>query len=268
MKRKQFKYALITGASMNLGKAFALECAGRGMGLVLVALPKQGLADLAKEIEAQKGVPVTIIEGDLTDPKTFTTIGEVLKSKSISVDLLVNNAGIGFVGPFMNRPLAESEATVNVNIMGFMRLTHLIVEAAPEGKNLQILNVASLGAAFPMPTMAVYSATKSFVLSLSLALRTELARKAGVSTLCPNTIRTTQAVKEYIEKFGLLAQLACLTPERIAHEAVDGASRNKDIIIPGRFNRLLNAAGAIVPRKLAMKAIQGAWGGFEEKETK
>jgi uncharacterized protein len=262
MPRKDFSYALITGASLGLGRAFARECAARGMGLVLVALPGSGLPELARELEREHGIPVNAIEADLTEASALKALADLIQSDSLELDILVNNAGIGFVGPFVSRPIDEQEAVIRLNALALVQITRLFLDSAGERRGLRILNVASLGASFPMPNLAVYSATKSFVLSYSLALRAELSGRVGVSVLCPNAMRTTKEVEDYVERFGLLARLACLAPERVAREALDGAIANRAVIVPGAFNRALAAAGRIVPRRLAMRAIGTAWGGF------
>lgn len=233
----------------------------------MVALPESGLAELALELERRRGVPVKAIEADLTEASALLAIEDLVEAESLELDLLVNNAGIGFVGPFMSRPVDEHESVIRLNALALVRITRLFLDSARGRRGLRILNVASLGASFPMPSLAVYSATKSFVFSYSLALRAELAGRVGVSVLCPNAMRTTGAVEDYVARFGPLARLACLAPERVAREALDGALANRAVIVPGAFNRALAAAGRIVPRNLAMRAIGSAWGGFAGGEA-
>jgi hypothetical protein len=254
------RWALITGASMGLGRAFARECAARGMNLLLVALPGEGLPELGASIAREAGVSAEWLEADLREPATLERITSLIRSRDLG--LLVNNAGIGGVGLFMDRPLEHHEATVCLNVLALMRLTRLVAAEFGRGKNCRILNVASLGAFYPMPTLSVYSATKSFVLDFSLALRAELAGSVGVSVLCPNAIRTTSAVGDYVDGFGLVSRMACMSPEKIARIALDGVARGKAVIVPGRFNGLLAALSRLVPTALVMKAIRHYWGGF------
>jgi short-subunit dehydrogenase len=236
------------------------------MNLLLVALPGGGLPELAAAIARDAGVAARWLELDLTESGSIESIVALIRSEGIEVELLVNNAGVGGVGLFMDRPLEHHEATVNVNILALMRLTRHMVAEFGGRKGCRILNVASLGSLYPMPTLAVYSATKSFVLDFSLALRAELSGSVSVSALCPNAFATTGAVDEYAAKFGLASRLACLSAERIARIAVDGTLRGKAVIVPGGFNKVLAALSRFVPRGLVMLAVRHYWGGFAEAE--
>jgi uncharacterized protein len=254
--------ALVTGASLGLGRAFAHECAARGMDLLLVALPGGGLPELSASIARETEVAVEWLEADLTESATLGKILSLIRSKGLEIELLINNAGLGGVGLFMDYPLEHHEATVHLNILALMRLTRLIVAEFGGRRTCNILNVASLGSFYPMPTLSVYSATKSFVFDFSLALRAELAGSVGVSVLCPNAFKTTSAVDEYVENFGLVSRLACLPPAKIARIALDGVARGKAVIVPGRFNRSLAALSRFAPRALVMRTIRHYWGGF------
>jgi short-subunit dehydrogenase len=254
--------ALITGASLGLGRALVHECAARGMRLVLVALPGSGLPELGAQIARDRGVTVDWLEADLTESATLDSLAAMIRSKGLEIDLLINNAGVGSVGAFKDSGPESHEATINLNILALVRLTRLLLPELEARKRGRILNVASLGSFYPMPTLSVYSATKSFVLEFSLALREELAGSVMVSVLCPNTIRTTNAVNEYVDRLGLLPRLACLTPERIARVALDGVIHGTAVIIPGFFNRTLAAVSRLMPRALIMRIIRRYWGGF------
>jgi uncharacterized protein len=259
--------ALVTGASLGLGKAFAVECAARGMDLFLVALPGEGLTELGSAIERDTGARVECLEADLTEKSTLERLMALIESRGLEVELLVNDAGLGGVGRFMDQSLEHHEATVELNALALMRLTRLMIEARRGEGELRILNVASLGSYYPMPTLSVYSATKGFVFDFSLALRAELAPEVSVSVLCPNAFATTKAVEDYVSGLGPLARLACLSPERIAREALDGTFRGKAVIVPGLFNKALGLLSHVVPRGLVMKAILHFWGGFGEDEN-
>jgi uncharacterized protein len=258
--------ALITGASMGLGRALARECASRGFDLFLVALPGSGLPDAAASMAREYGASVEWLEADLTDESTIDAILDRIRAERIDVRLLINNAGIGGVGLFMDLSLAHHEATVRLNALALMSLTGRVVSEFARSGALRVLNVASLGALYPMPTLAVYSATKSFVLDFSLALRAELAPAVRVSVLCPNAIKTNQCVDDYVEGLGLASRLACMAPEDIARIALDGVERDKAVIVPGRFNRALAAVSRFVPRSIVMRTIKRYWGGFAERD--
>ena len=145
--------ALITGASQGLGRALAEECAGRGMDLVLVALPQTGLCDVASILARAYGVRIETVEADLTDPRTPRAIDTLMRAKGYDVDTLVNNAGIGFTSPFAQSSEEQNECTVQLNVAGLVSLTQQMLPGAAAAQRAWILNVASLGAFFPMPSM-------------------------------------------------------------------------------------------------------------------
>ena len=255
------KRVLITGASMGLGRALARECAHRGMRLFLAALPDSGLPALAGELEGEYGVETSWLEGDLTEAATLERLRTRIEAEGLDIDLLINNAGIGTPGHFLDHSLEYHEATIELNTLSLVRLVRLLLPGLRR-RNAAILNVASLGAFFPMPTMPIYAATKSFVLHFSLALREELGGAVGVSVLCPNAIRTTPDVNRYIDNLGPLARWACFTPECIARAALDGVSRNRAVIVPGTVNRIIASLSPVVPRALINRTIRHYWGTF------
>ncbi len=255
------KRALITGASMGLGRALARECASRGMRLFLVALPGSGLSELAEELNVEFGVETAWLEGDLTEAATLERLRSRIEAEALDIDLLINNAGIGTPGHFLDHSLEYHEATIELNALALVRLVRLFLPDLRR-RNASILNVASLGAFFPMPTMPIYAATKSFVLHFSLALREELGGTVGVSVLCPNAIRTTPDVNRYIDNLGPLARRACFTPECIARSALDGVARNRAVIVPGAVNRVIAFISQVVPRALINRTIRHYWGTF------
>lgn len=255
------RWALITGASMGLGRAFAEECARRGMRLFLVALPNSGLPELATELAKEYGTETRWLEGDLTKQETLERLRDRILSDGIGVDLLVNNAGIGTPGTFMDHSLEYHEATIELNALALVRLIRFFLPELRKRK-ASILNVASLGAFFPMPMMPIYSATKSFVLHFSLALREELGGAVGVSVLCPNAIRTTDEVNLYIDNLGFIARHACFTPECVARAGIDGVARNRAVIVPGAINQVVAMLAHIAPRRLINTTIRYYWGTF------
>lgn len=254
--------ALITGASMGLGEAFARLCARRGMDLLLVALPGSGLPALARELAEERGVDVAFLEADLTQESTIARIAQMLRDKGFALSLLVNNAGIGEPGSFTRFPLAYHDDTIALNVTALTRLCRLAVAEFGDRRGCGILNVSSLGSLYPMPGMAVYAGTKSYVRCFSLALREELEGKVSVSTLCPNAFVTTPDSAAYIAGCGLAARLACLSAERIAREGLDGLARGKAIVYPGFFNAVLAGLSRFTPRALYCAAVRRYWGGF------
>jgi short-subunit dehydrogenase len=254
--------ALITGASQGLGKALADECAAKRMDLFLVALPESGLPQVAQRISSEWDVEVDWLEIDLTQQDATDRLLAALERTGFEVDLLVNNAGIGTIGLFGESPLAGHEAVIDLNVLALVRLTHRLIPTLLRQRAAYILNVASLGAFFPMVSLPVYSATKSFVLTFTLALREELRGLIGVGALCPNTIRNDRATEDYVDRLFFVCRQACLYPSQIARAAIDGLLRGKAIIVPGFVNKLLRVIGPFVPRALVAMTIRNLWGGF------
>jgi len=261
------RHALVTGSSQGLGRALAEECASRGMNVFLVALPGSGLADVAQGISERWNVRARWLEADLTEDDACNRLLEALDRDAFPVDLLVNNAGIGSIGTFADSPLSGHESVMCLNMLALTRLTHRMIPQLAGRANAHILNVASLGAFFPMVSLPVYSATKSFVLTFSLALHEELRGSIGVGTLCPNTIRNDKATEEYVDQLPLLCRQACLYPSEIARAGVDGLLRGKSIIVPGFINKILRVIGPVVPRSLVTLAVRRLWGGFRDEAT-
>ena len=259
--------ALVTGASQGLGKAIAEECAGRGMSLFLVALPEGGLPQVAQRIAAEHGVRVEWLEIDLTRDDAPDMLLDALERTGFAADLLVNNAGIGTIGTFAESSLAGHEAVMRLNMLALARLTHRLIPALSRREGARILNVASLGAFFPMISLPVYSATKSFVLTFSLALREELRGTISVGTLCPNTIRNDRATNEYVDRLPFFCRWACLYPAEIARAGIHGLLRGRAIIVPGALNKVLRVVGPLVPRTLVTGVIRTLWGGFTAETT-
>ena len=261
--------ALITGASQGLGRALAEECAGQGMDLILAALPGSGLPEVARILQLAYGVRIETVEMDLAAADGPEKLCERVRRTGFSVDMLVNNAGVGFARGFSETSSLQNETTIQLNVGALVRLTHIMLPGLLRQRRAWILNVASLGAYFPMPSMPVYSSTKSFVLSFSLVLREEL-RGSGVSlsVLCPNGIRTNRGCRELIETQGWAGMATCQYPDEVARAAIAGLYRKKAVIVPGLVNKALRRASAFIPRTLYMRVISRRWGTGQEKPSR
>jgi len=261
MTRDRARCVLITGASQGLGRAFAEECAGRGMELVLVALPETGLKEVARILERAHQVRIEAIETDLTQPDAPRAIATACRARGFDVDTLINNAGVGFTSRFAQSSAEQNEATIQLNVAALVRLTQEMLPALQQRQRAWVLNVASVGAFFPMPSMPVYSSTKIFVFTFSRLLRAELRGTGiGVSVLCPNGIRTNRHAREMIERQGWAGKATCRFPDEVARTGLSGLYRGTGVIIPGVVNRLLIGASPFVPQGLYMRVISRRWG--------
>jgi len=267
MKHATPRCALITGASQGLGRAFAEECAGRGMDLLLVALGDTGLPETARILQRAHGVRIEAVEMDLIDPEAPRRLLDLAESKGFAVDVLINNAGVGFTSTFEDSSPWQNEASIQLNVATLVRLTQLMLprlRARPAG---WILNVASLGAFYPMPSMPVYSSTKSFVYSFSMLLRNELrGSPVSLSVLVPNGIRTNRLCRQLIDRQGWAGKITCQYPDEVARAGLNGLFRGKGMIVPGRVNRVLRGVSPFVPRALYAGVISRRWG-TEKKRT-
>ncbi len=189
------KFTLITGASKGLGKAYAEELAVRGSNLVLVARTKDALETLAASLRRDHGVRVEVIQADLADMSAPERIMEELDRLGVDLDLLVNNAAVGYSGGFFTRPIVEELTPVSVNVYSLVALTHLLGRRMVARGSGGIINVGSNGGFQPGPFNATYGATKAFVLMFSEAVAEEI-KGSGVRMMVANPGATATAFFE------------------------------------------------------------------------
>jgi uncharacterized protein len=253
--------ALVTGASSGIGAAIAKELASRGHAVALVARREERLRSLATEIESEFQVPAETIVCDLSDPAERERLVEELRGRGRTVEVLVNNAGFGLQADFATSPRERVLEMVRVNVEAVVDLTSLLLPAMLERARGNVINIASIGAFQPLPGSAVYAATKSFVLSFSEAIRTEL-RGSGVSVtaVCPGPIRT-----EFTDVAGVggiedrTPGAVWMSAEDLARHAVDGAEHDRRVVVPGVLNRASALAGQHSPRSVALPLISRFW---------
>lgn len=262
-------YCLITGASQGLGKAFAEQFAKRKRNLLLVSLPESGLDEVAGSIAERWAVDVKNFEIDLTEGGSVPRLAEYIRSSNIAIDTLVNNAGIGSSGAFHHIDIERSGKILDLNIKALIQLTYLMLPELKTHARAYILNVASLAAFYPMPYMAVYAATKVFVLNFTQALREELDGSGITATaLCPGGIATNDACGKRIDAQGFFGRISCFSAEHIAEKAIRSMLRSRPIVIPGITNRLLRFLGTYFPKSFVIKVIGSRFGKEDMLEYK
>jgi hypothetical protein len=245
--QQPWKTALVTGASAGIGEAFARQLAAGGTGLVLVARRADRLAGLADELGAG-GVEVEVVAADLTDRADLARVGERVADPERPVDLLVNCAGVGASGPFVDGDLDTCHQMIDLNVSALVDLTHAALPAMQGRGRGWILNVSSLGGHAPGPSFAVYSATKAFVTSFSESLFEEL-RGTGVhiTVVCPGATKTEFAEiagTEADDLPGFLQQSA----EEVVAEALAATAAGKAVRVTGMVNRVSAAFTTVLPR--------------------
>ncbi len=244
-------YTLITGASEGFGRALALECARRGMNLVLVALPGPELHSLSQFIQKNFAVKVIAIEKDLSIAGNCVELFKNVTTLNLKVNILINNAGIGNTHLFSDGSISFYQKQVQLNVMATTLLTRLFLDSLEKNGPSYILNVGSLCSFFFLAKKQVYGATKSFIYFFSKSLRNELAgSNVHVSVICPGGMNTNLSVTMVNKKMSWLSQLAVMNPENVAPIAIDGLLRQKEVIIPGRINKLFLLLNTVIPAYL------------------
>jgi uncharacterized protein len=246
------KVALVTGASAGLGAEFARQLSKRGHRLVLAARRKDRLEVLAKELGDARAVTI-----DLSKADAAAKLMADLEAHGETVDLLVNNAGFGLIGRFAELDARRERQMIDLNIGTLADLCRAVAPGMIEQKSGGIINVASTAAFQPGPKMAVYFATKAFVLSLTEALHEEL-RPHGihVTCLCPGPTRTEFGDVAGFGGNGLFDRVAMESPE-VVKAGLQGLDSNKAVVVPGLVNKVTANSGRFAPRSVVRK-IAGA----------
>ena len=246
------KVALITGASAGLGVDFARQLSARGHRLVLVARRKDRLDALAEELGNARALAI-----DLSKANAATKVMADLEAAGEEVEVLINNAGFGLIGRFAKRDPKQLRRMIDLNVGALTDLCRAVAPRMIERKSGSILNVASTAAFQPGPNMAVYFATKAFVLSMSEALHEELKpHGVRVTCLCPGPTRTEFGEVAGFGGSGLFERVAMESP-RVVEIGLKALDRNKAVVVAGALNRIGAASTRFAPRAVVRK-IAGA----------
>lgn len=251
-------WALVTGASRGIGYELARVLAEAGWDAVLLARDEPRLRQVAEELEEGFGIRARVIAADLADPGAARRVFDELDGEGLRVDLLVNNAGFGSSGPFAEADLARERDMVRVNVGAVTELTGLFLPGMLERDRGGVLNVASTAAFQPGPFMAVYFASKAYVLSFTEALAEEL-RGTGVraTALCPGPTATSFQERADMGDSALSGQgtVGLMDPERVARAGYSGWRRGRRRVVPGVLNWLGTVAVRFVPTALVLRAV-------------
>ena len=252
MPRRTWRRALITGASVGLGKAFAVELADRGVDLVLVARDSERLEGLANSLD----VDVEVLRADLTVPEEAEAVASRCAQSERPVDLLVNNAGIWDFGRLGEFPAGRMDEMVALNVAAVVKLSVAAAERMSAAGEGAILNVSSIAGEQPLPFEAVYSASKAFVTNFGQGLHEELGRDGvSVTTVLPGLTRT-----ELHNRAGHADQAKhypgwlWMDAERVVVLSLRAASRGRAVYVPGLGYSIITAISQIIPRYLCRKS--------------
>ena len=240
--------ALVTGASAGLGVEFARQLSAKGRALVLVARRKDQLEKIAKELGNARAV-----ELDLSKSNAAAELMANVEQEDEQVDLLVNNAGFGLIGGFAELDAKRERQMIDLNVSTLTDLCRAVAPAMIERKSGAILNVASTAAFQPGPKMAIYFATKAFVLSLSEAIHEELKPHGiKVSCLCPGPTRTEFGNVAGFGGNGLFDRVA-MSAEEVVRLGLRGLEKNDAVVVAGLLNKLVAMSTRLAPRALTRK---------------
>ncbi len=248
-------YALITGASRGLGKAFTVELAKRNINVLLVALPKDGLPELCHGLSADHRIECDYFEADFTRPGD---IDEMVRwaTGNYRINILINNAGMGGSREFELAEKDYLDNMISLNIRALTLITHQLLPELRSHKNSYILNVASMASFSPIGYKTIYPASKAFVLYFSRGLSEELKGSGvSVSVVYPGPMKTNKYVTKRIIKQGIYGRIGLLEPEYVACRSIDLMFRRKSHIILGWLNRLSWLFMKTVPTWIRLPAI-------------
>jgi uncharacterized protein len=251
---------LITGASSGIGFAFAHVFARQQHNLILVARSQDKLQQLSQELSSQYGIQASVFSCDFTDKAAPQALFDWVQQQNLSVDVLVNNAGRGDYGEFASSDWEKNESMILINVLALTHLTRLFLPAMISRKSGKILNVASTAAFQPGPRMAVYFATKAYILSFSEAIAAE-TEDAGitVSTLCPGPTQSNFISEARMDKIALLAEGGASklpTSAAVAEFGYKALQKGQVVAVYGLYNQLLTFSTRIAPRGLLRKGVK------------
>jgi hypothetical protein len=249
--------ALVTGASSGIGRELAIVLARNGHDLVLVARRRPELESLADELQAAYQATSHVVPADLSSGDGVAAVVAAVDAAGLEVDVLINNAGLGGHGRFTETETASDEMQLSVNVLALTRLTKAFLPGMVSRRRGRVLNLASTAAFQPGPFMAIYYATKAYVLSFSEALSEEV-RGTGVTVtaLAPGAVRTAFFdVAKVDSNSRLVRSPGTLDADVVAQAGYDAMMRGRSLVIPGFANRLGMESLRIAPRRLVTRVV-------------
>ena len=252
--------ALVTGASSGIGLELARLFASDRHDLVLVARNEGKLREIGERLEATHGIIATAIAADLSQPNAARDLVDTLRADSIEVDVLVNNAGIGLSGAFLDNDPQAQRAMLQLNVVALTELTRLLLPAMVARRSGRILNVASTAAFIPDPLAAVYGATKAYVLSFSEAIGEELRhRGVTVTALCPGATLTGFSTVAGAGSTRLYGKLKPMSSADVARAGYQGLHDGRRVVVTGLRNKLLVQSARVSPRRVVTMVARRLW---------
>ena len=232
---------LITGACGGLGRAYVKLLAKNKENLILTGTSEKKLSSLIEEFNSDlEGLFVKTIVCDLSKKKSRENLIDEINNSGLVVNKLINNAGAIVEGDLLRFSNEDIEKTIEVNCVGTLELTRMLVEGRDETKKFEVLTVSSQASFQPIPHMGLYSATKSFLTSMMTALKVEWRDKnIVVTTVCPSGMATSKEMQESIKSMGFNGKITTLPAEKVAKISLKALKKKKAIVIPGVVNKFV-----------------------------
>jgi short-subunit dehydrogenase len=251
--------ALITGASGGIGEAFAEILAADGMGLAIAARSEAELSRVKGVIAGKYSVPVTAFSLDLTERGACDALAEALAERGLSPDIVINNAGFGLIGQAAKLSREEQLNMVDLNVRALTDLTlHYLPQMIAKGSG-GVINLASVAGFMPGPQMAVYFATKAYVLSFTDAVAEEVRDKGvTVMSLCPGPVETNFQARAGMKRARALSRINAMTPLEVAKAGWAGFKAKERMVVPGILNKLTAYGTRAAPRRLLLPIVRRA----------
>ncbi len=251
------KYALITGASQGIGYEFAVVLAQMGYNLILVARNEEKLAKIQTELTQKNNIKVLYSAQDLSQASACEAVFTTFQDKNI--EILINNAGFGDFGDFVESNWIKQNEMMQLNMVSLTHLTHLFLPKMVAQKNGKIMNIASTASFQPGPLMAVYYATKSYVLSFSEAIGKELENTGvTVTALCPGPTTSGFQAAASLEESKLVKGKKLPTAQEVAVFGIKAMMKGKSVAVHGFQNNFLAGLVKFLPRKMVLSMVKSA----------
>ena len=252
------KYALVTGATGGLGKAFVFALVKRGYSLLLTGRSEAKLLDLKSDVLRDGAQEVHVFVADLTKEGDRRSLQERISALNIPISLLVNAAGADIQKAFSDYTQKKIAFQCRANFEAAASMCRFAIENRAE--RLEIVNISSVSGIYPMPYFALYSATKGALTSFSVALREEM-KKTGVAVtaVLPGAMPTRADIKEQIKGQGIWGKLAVKSPEWVAEYSLKAVAKNKRKVIPGFWNKVMRVFTALLPLSWKLRFIAKRW---------
>tara|TARA_B110000438_G_scaffold291898_2_gene329479 strand:- start:141 stop:929 length:789 start_codon:yes stop_codon:yes gene_type:complete len=241
------KTILITGASSGIGECFAKTLNNLGANLILTARSEDKLLELASTM-----TNANVISGDLSKKEFPDQLYNKIKEKNLEVDILINNAGFGYSGKFLDTSMQNYNEMINLNICSLTHLTHLFLKDMVKNKKGGIVNISSLASFQPIPYFSIYAATKAFVTSFTLSLYEEYRDKnIRVLGVCPGYTQTNFNKRAQMSSKPVAGYL--MSSQEVVDESLRAYEKGKFIIINGKINRFAQLVTSLIPKKWGLK---------------